>query len=204
MKVILIHGLGQEPSSWEAVKEKLSVKDTSEINLVVVQDKGPIGYKDLYDEVKRICGNSGDKFSLVGISLGGTLALNYAVDFPEAVDSLTLINTQFKMPKVLLSLQNIFFKFIPKSKFESTGFTKENFIKICSSMKQLDFSERLKEVTCKTLVINGENDKINRKASKQLSELIPNAKLVILENSGHEANLDTPSGLAAEINKFLN
>lgn len=71
-------------------------------------------------------------------------------------------------------------------------------------MKQLDFSERLKEVTCKTLVINGENDKINRKASKQLSELIPNAKLVILENSGHEANLDTPSGLAAEINKFLN
>ena len=114
MKVILIHGLVQEPSSWEAVKEKLSVKDTSEINLVVVQDKGPIGYKDLYDEVKRIWGNSGDKFSLVGISLGGTLALNYAVDFPEAVDSLTLINTQFKMPKVLLSLQNIFFKFIPR------------------------------------------------------------------------------------------
>ena len=71
-------------------------------------------------------------------------------------------------------------------------------------MKQLDFSERLKEVTCKTLVINGENDRINRKASKQLSELIPNAKLVILENSGHEANLDNPSGLAAEINKFLN
>ncbi|MGO4928740.1 alpha/beta fold hydrolase [Fundicoccus sp. Sow4_F4] len=51
---------------------------------------------------------------MFGISLGGTLALNYAVDFPEAVDSLTLINTQFKMPKVLLSLQNIFFKFIPR------------------------------------------------------------------------------------------
>lgn len=45
MKVILIHGLGQEPSSWEAVKEKLSVKDTSEINLVLYKIKVRLAIK---------------------------------------------------------------------------------------------------------------------------------------------------------------
>ncbi|MBS4461370.1 alpha/beta fold hydrolase [Aerococcaceae bacterium zg-B36] len=202
MKVIFIHGLGQTKESWNKVFDNLSLEDAEFVDLIQVQNRGQVDYKNLYAEVKTICQNTDEKVNIVGISLGGLLALNYAIDFSDKVNSLVLINSQFKMPKILLSIQNIIFKFIPKRKFETMGFTKENFINIANSIKELDFTDRLKDIQCKVLVINGDKDTVNRKASRELSRLIPNSELVILNQSGHEANIDNPVELAKNINNF--
>ncbi len=50
-------------------------------------------------------------FNLCGISLGGILALNYVLDFPDKVKSLVLIGISHKVPKVMFSIQNIIFRF---------------------------------------------------------------------------------------------
>ncbi|MFK8242713.1 MULTISPECIES: alpha/beta hydrolase [unclassified Facklamia] len=202
MKVIFIHGLGQKKESWNSVCDNLALEDVELVDLIQVQNRGQVDYKNLYAEVKAICQNTDEKVNIVGISLGGLLALNYAIDFSDKVNSLVLINSQFKMPKILLSIQNIIFRFIPKRKFETMGFAKENFINIANSIKELDFTDRLKDIQCKVLVINGDKDTVNRKASRELSRLIPNSELVILNQSGHEANIDNPVELAKIINNF--
>ncbi|MBF6626584.1 hypothetical protein IU402_08385 [Aerococcaceae bacterium zg-BR9] len=81
-------------------------------------------------------------------------------------------------------------------------FAKENFINIANSIKELDFTDRLKDIQCKVLVINGDKDTVNRKASKELSRLIPNSELVTLNQPGLEANIDNPVELAKIIKDF--
>ena len=54
-----------------------------------------------------------EKIDLCGLSLGGILALNYAIDYPNKVEKLVLIGTPYRVPKVMFSIQNIIFKFLP-------------------------------------------------------------------------------------------
>ncbi|MBD3948528.1 hypothetical protein I4Q36_08900 [Tuanshanicoccus lijuaniae] len=81
-------------------------------------------------------------------------------------------------------------------------FAKEHFINIANSIKELDFTDRLKDIQCKVLVINGDKDTVNRKASRELGHLVPNSELVTLNQSGHEANIDNPVELAKIIKDF--
>ncbi len=68
---------------------------------------------------------------LCGLSLGGVLALQYTIEHPEKVNSLVLIAAQYKMPAKLLKPQNSFFRFMPKSSFQQTGFGKREFMELC-------------------------------------------------------------------------
>lgn len=91
---------------------------------------------------------------------------------------------------------------MPNSMFNQMGFSKKDFIELSKSMINLDYSFKLKDIDCPTLIICGEKDKANKKASLELSELITDAKLKIIENSGHEVNTDNPKDLADIINSF--
>ena len=42
---------------------------------------------------------------MCGLSLGGILALQYAIEHPEHIHALALIGTQYTMPKTLLRIQ---------------------------------------------------------------------------------------------------
>ena len=48
------------------------------------------------------CGGFSQSLNLCGLSLGAVLALNYAIDFPQRVNSLILIAPQYDMPKFLI------------------------------------------------------------------------------------------------------
>lgn len=203
MTVVFIHGLGQGTNSWDKVIKHLDRTDVKCIDLIAIKKKEPLNYQMLYDEVKRQCSQISEPIHLVGLSLGGVLALDYAIQFSEKVNSLVIINSQYKMPKFLLTLQNVIFQFIPKNKFNIMGFTKQDFISITNSMKSIDFSNQLKHLETPTLLINGEKDKLNYKAAKEMSELLVNSKLVIIPNAKHEINKDLPKELASVINVFL-
>ena len=45
-------------------------------------------------------------------------------------------------------------------------------------------------------------DNINMKSAKQLNKVIKNSKFKIIENSGHEVNVDNPKKLANVIYDF--
>lgn len=203
MKQVFLHGLGQTPESWtETIKKLRSAECSICPNLSgILQGKEPT-YQNLYEAVSTICNQSDEKIDLCGLSLGGVLALNYAIAYPQKVHSLVLIAPQYKMPKNLLRLQNLLFRFMPSSAFRSTGFEKKAFIRLCKTMMELDFSNSLSEVTCPTLVLYGEGDQANRKAAVQLAGILRNAELQEIAGAGHEINKDAPEKLSEVLCNF--
>lgn len=107
------------------------------------------------------------------------------------------------MPKALLKLQNIVFRFLLGKVFAATGFEKQEFIQLTCSMMQLDFETALSQVQCPVLVICGEKDAANKKAVKELEQKLSKAKLIWIKDARHEVNLTHPQELAQEISDFL-
>lgn len=204
MNYILLHGLGQTSSSWDETIQTLN----EDWNIFCpglsdwILGKQPC-YDTLYKIFENYCEQFDDTLCLVGLSLGGILAMQYSIEHPEKVKSLVLIGTQYKMPKRLLKLQNVLFHLMPDSEFSKMGFQKSDFISLCKSMIDLDFSHHLKDIRCKVLVVCGEKDKVNKSASLQLAELIPDAEFITILGAGHEVNIDCPFQLGEKLNNFF-
>ena len=200
MKYVLLHGMGQNASSWDKTISLLS--DDTETVCPELSDfftEGNCFYNKMYAAFCDYCNNFSELLNLCGLSLGAVLALNYAIDFPKKVNSLILIAPQYDMPKFLLKVQNVLFKFMPESQFKDIGLTKKDFITLTNSMADMDFTNGLDKVTCPVLILCGEKDNVNKKAAIKLAEKLPNAKFATIENSGHEVNIDNPQGLALSL-----
>lgn len=203
MSYMFVHGLGQESSSWNETKsfiDRISIDYTPDLSSLLKNK--PVNYFNLYKEFSHYSNEIPGKLNLCGLSLGAILALNYAIEFPNKVQSLVLVGGQYKMPKLLLHIQNIIFHIMPDRTFTSMGFTKRDFIQLTKSMVDLDFSQDLKTISCDTLVVCGEKDKPNKKAAAFLASNIPNAKLCYIPNAGHEVNIENPKEFAETLENF--
>lgn len=141
MKNILIHGLGQNSKDWDTIKNELETRGISPIvpDLFDLTKGRELDYPTVYQAFSELCESYKDKLNLCGLSLGGLLALNYAIQYPKKINSLVLIGTPFEIPKGLLKFQNFVFKLIPKSAFQSMGVSKKDFIRLSKSMAELNF-----------------------------------------------------------------
>lgn len=204
MKYILLHGMGQSASSWyKTISFLPSDAETVCPELSEFFTEGDCRYSKIYAAFCDYCSGFSEPLNLFGLSLGAVLALNYAIDFPQKIKSLILIAPQYDMPKFLLKVQNVLFRFMPESKFKDIGLKKNDFLTLTNSMADIDFTNGLYKVTCRVLVLCGEKDSVNKKAAKKLAEKLPNAKFGAIENSGHEVNVDNPRGLAKAFTEFL-
>ena len=205
MKKILIHGLGHKAASWDKVISYMNNdKDILCPNLSTILNGKEASYDNLYSSFAEYCNKIEEKIDLCGLSLGGILALNYAIDYPDKIDKLILIGTPYKVPKVMFSIQNVIFKFLPKKIFETMAFNKKDTFILGKSMKNLDFSGRVSEIKCKTLIICGEKDKANIKSAYYLAKHIKNSELKIIEKASHIINEECPKVLANILNEFYN
>lgn len=200
MQYIFIHGLGQTPLSWEGVIDCFS--STMQIdcpNLYSFIEGRKATYENMYLAFRNYCNDLAEPLHLCGISLGAVLALNYAIEFPKKITSLTLIAPQYKTPRLLLKFQTALFQIMPKSAFRGAGIGKRNMILLQKSMLKLNFTPMLNKIVCPTLIVCGRNDRINQRAAKDLAKQLSNTKLEIVENAGHEVNVDMPKKLAEVI-----
>jgi pimeloyl-ACP methyl ester carboxylesterase len=184
-----------------------------------------------------------DTFHLVGNSLGGNIAWNYAAEYPEEIEKLILVDASglptnkpqpaiFKMAKTPF-LSSLFLYVTPKffikknmeevygdsSKLTDELVTRYHKMALRIGNRQafidrakIDFklgveanSEKLKSVKTPTLLIWGAQDSwIPLDNGRRMDNLIPNSKLVILENSGHVPMEENPTESLAFLNAFLN
>ena len=128
--------------------------------------------------------------------------MNYALDFPQKVKTLVLIGTPHKIPKVVFGIQNVIFRFLPKSIFETMAFDKKGTFALGSSMKDLDFTSRVNNMKCPVLIICGKKDSANIKSTYYLSKNIKSAELKIIENTGHVVNEENPKTLAKILTEY--
>ena len=203
MKKILIHGSGHKADSWNKVISNLNNdKDILCPDLSTILNGKEASYNNLYSSFAEYCNKLDGKIELCGLSLGGILALNYAIEYPNKVEKLVLIGIPHKVPKVMFSIQNVIFKFLPKKIFETMAFNKKDTFILGNTMKKLDFSNRVKNVKCPTLIICGEKDSSNIKSAHYLAENIKNAKLEIMKNTGHIINEENPKELSELLTEF--
>lgn len=200
---VFVHGSGQKETSWNEVISYMPSKgDIMCPGLSSILEGKEASYENLYSSFVKYCNQIDGEIHLCGISLGGILALNYALDFPQKIKTLVLIGTPHKIPKAMFGFQNLIFRFLPKSIFETMAFDKKNTFALGDTMKNLDFSDRVKNIKCPTLILCGKKDSANMKSADYLSQSIRSAELKIIENTGHVVNEENPKALADILNEY--
>lgn len=200
---IWLHGSGHKANSWDkTISYMPGDKDIVCPNLSSILKGKAATYENLYSAFAKYCNGFEGQIHLCGLSLGGILALNFALDFPQKLKTLVLIGTPYKVPKAAFGLQNVVFRFLPKSVFDTMAFDKKDTFALGNTMKNLDFSDAVKNIQCPTLILCGEKDGANMKSAHYLSQNIRGAKLKILENAGHVVNEDNPKALAEILSEY--
>lgn len=205
LKKIFVHGSGHKAASWnETISYMENNGDILCPNLFSILKGKEATYTNLYLAFTDYCDKIGGQIHLCGISLGGILALNYALDFPGKTKTLILIGTPYKIPKAAFAFQNMIFKLLPKSVFENMAFNKRDTFVLGKSMKDLDFSRSVQNIRCPTLIMCGKKDKANMKSAYFLAQNINNAELKIIENVGHVVNEEAPKAFAKILDEYYN
>lgn len=204
MTTVFLHGMGQTGASWD---ETIALLPNENVCLCPNLSELLVGkqatFQNLYAGFESYCDRISGTFCLCGLSLGGVLALQYAANHPQRLNSLILMGAQYRSPKLLLAIQNLIFRFMKESNFQGLGFGKDDFIRLCATTGQVNLTAALPGIPCPTLVLCGENDSPNKKAARGLSSGIPGSKLVFIPQAGHELNKDCPEKLADILQKFL-
>ncbi len=201
MKTILLHGLGQTAQDWKEV-----IKQTSSSNIdcpeIFSALEGDITYTRVFDRLEQQYSDTTEPLRICGLSLGALLALDFAIRHGNKVASLILVAPQYKVPGLLIDFQNFIFRCMPNKTFDGIGISKRNMIGLTRSMRSLDFTSQLGEIVCPVIIVCGDKDNANLKASKKLKELLPQAKLRIIPGTGHEVNKTVPQAIADILNKY--
>jgi len=170
--------------------------------------------------------NLTSKFTIVGLSLGGYVAIEYTDKYPEQISGLILSGccVQYlgvmgflaKFTTLLSSLtsQN---KFEKKQKQTLLKVSSNNIVKEIyeSGLSLLGGKESLKEVIGKDfvtivnridvpiLLLNGANDTLNRRYENKYLEDNSNVSLKVIKDCGHLCSLEKPRLFSQEIRNFM-
>lgn len=204
MKNILIHGLGQNETSWYMVSANLKKRniEVEQPNLYLMIKDIKMDYDTLFQEFANYCNSYHEKLNLCGLSLGGILSLDYAKKFPDKVNSIILIGTPYKIPKLLFKLQGVIFYLMPEKAFKKMGYMKKDFMSLVKSMSNLDISRDLDKLQCRVLITCGVRDNPNMAYARQLNKKIKGSSLMSISNSGHEVNIENSDKLSTIIYDF--
>ena len=235
--VILLHGLGADKNIWRLTAPALAAK----YHVYAVDqlgfgesDKPLLNYRvatlsDFLDEFMRKLSIS--KASIVGNSLGGWVAADFAIRYPSRVDKLVMVDAsgyvtkdvkredmRFLNPSTMEEtremVKRVFFNpmmhndAVVRAVYEARmragdGYTIERLID--SVMRREDFlNDRLASIKAPSLVIFGVKDPIVPVADQDaIAAKIPGAKKVPLDQCGHVPELECAPALNAAITAFL-
>ena len=237
---MLLHGLGAAAESWALQIPPL----VSNGFRVIVPDARGFGKSSFPGKTSIACmskdytallDNLGIyALNLVGLSMGGAVALQFALDFPARINSLVLVNTFDRLRPD--SPSEFFYFFIRMILVHTVGISRQaqvvakrifpdpdqsdyraalidqilqaNPKAYRSAMRALAFhnvTARLKELPPNVLIITGENDTtIPSSKQKIMAGKIRGAKHAIIPGAGHAVTIDQPGPFNQLLIKFLN
>ena len=201
MKIIFLHGLGQDERSWKKVQEALTDVPTESLALF---PRGNESYQEIRQATLQHLQAQNQPFLLVGLSLGGLLALDLADQALPHLKGFILSGTQYNLAdNFLYRLQIFVFKLMPKSVFSKQGADKEQMLRILTGLRKVNLTEKVKKIKLPSLILCGSKDKPNLKAAYELNKLLKGSQLRIVEKGGHTLNSQAPKTFAQIIEKFL-
>ncbi len=236
--LLLLHGLGSRSDDWEmqlpafAGRYRVIAPDLRGHGR---SDKppGPYSVPMMAADVLGLLDHLGlTTAHIVGLSMGGMIAFQLAVDCPERVLSLTIVNSGpalvprtagewLRVQQRLLlarfsgptrTAHFLSRRLFPKPEQDAL---RVQFIERWSandpaaylaSMRALvgwSVLERIGEINCPVLVISGDRDYTPAEAKRAYTARLPRAELVIFEDSGHATPIDQPDRFNARVLEFL-
>lgn len=238
--VVFIHGLGADSEMWWFQLQELAEAGMRPIAMDLPGfGKTPVGEggwslqkirSGLANWLKEL---SPEKKILVGLSMGGVIAQQIALDFPDQVDRLVLASTFATLrPKtlknwiyllkrggtVLLSgsaaqaeqVADHLFPDASQKTYHQMVIDKirqadpRAYQKAMRSLALYDSREEVKYLSLPVLVITGENDgTVPLAAQTELTNLMPNAHQIVIPEAGHAVNVDQPGLFNQHLLAFL-
>lgn len=236
--VVLLHGLGSRGDDWlfqvEALREGFR---SLTIDLPGHGDSPPpAGWPTIADmagQVSRIIEQtSGGAAHLVGLSLGGGVALQLAADRPARVRSLTIVNASAtlggglrRIPESLVRIALLgagrmqwlgawvargLFPSAEQFELRRAAATRIGsnsrlcYLKAVLAVLRYDLRARVQAIRMPTLVVAGEHDTtIPLRDKRWLATAIRGARLVVIRGSRHATPLDAPQAFNRELLIFL-
>ena len=203
MKIVLLHGLGQHPQSWQAVTGQMQGAEIDCPDLFTLTEGEPT-YASVLSALEERYAAEEEPFVMCGLSLGAVLALDYATRHPEKLAGAVLISVQYKVPRLLTTIQNFLFRQMSQEVFDEMGITKQQLLNFSNSMRSLDLRGGIARVKCPVYILCGEQDKPNRKASEMLHQMLPQSTLHIVPGAGHEMNREMPDAILEVLQNLMN
>lgn len=229
--LLLTHGFGSSSHMWEH-----NVDALAEAHTVVSWDMRGHGVsdyptrQDLYEpshvveDMRFIMAECGfERFTPIGMSVGGYLSLLFTITHPEAVEKLVLVDTGpgFKDPQAR-ARWNTFAEDDRAVKFETIGLDaldeeRSEFRRSVHRdatglarasrgyLTQYDgrVIESLRTIEVPTLVVVGVDDHLFLKSCHYIAAKMPNAQIREIPDAGHASNIDNADVFNAEVTAFL-
>ena len=202
--IIALHALGRSSESWEQVAAELG----EEYRVIALDQRGHGGsertgvysFELMCDDLLHFANALNLKqFTLVGHSMGGTVSYLFSEKYPSMVDRLIVEDTPPPFPDKQID--------IPLEPSEPLPF---DWQVVPSILRQLNepnpqWWDRLNDITAPTLIIGGgTNSSIPQNKLYEVSELIPNCKLVTIEGAGHHVHETNVTSYLEAVKNFLN
>ena len=191
--IVFLHGLGQMPQAWQSQVEAMPqgyrafapwVQGTKPTDTVPFTVPGAAGAIATLLQLNGL-----ERAHVVGLSLGGIVALQFACEFPEQVASLTVAGAQAKIARPLMAMQRLALKRVPESQLPAAR--KERLLQATKEPAGLDQLSTLRAVTAPTLVLSGDADRMGVLAGQQIAAAVPGACFRVLPGWA-DLNATTP------------
>jgi len=225
--LLILHGWSSSIDSWFNIVDGLEQVSSLQTIILDLPGFGQSGFPSGSWQVKDYSLFVNDfvktlgvkKMSLLGHSFGGQIAVQYAIDFPEHLDTLILCGAAAIRPqpnfftRCIKMLAKAFKFFIPVQLRQSLyrlgnldyGKIDNSLLKeIFSTVIREDLSELLPKIKTPTVIIWGRGDTYTPlKNGLKIHRLIPHSQLHILENARHGIHLQQPAALLKLIKTAL-
>ena len=177
-------------------------------------------YRDWLHDFSQAIGI--DKFIPAGHSLGGAIALDYAIHYPDHTSGLILVGTGSRLrvlPDFLDSLregtvppdladllysQEADEELLVKGREEVAACAASVYYADLSACDRFDISSELPRISVPALIICGTDDRLTPvKYSRFLADNIPWSRIEIIEGAGHMVMLEKPDQVNNAISAYV-
>lgn len=221
MNLVILHGWGHSGAMWQGFINKFHDHKVIFIGLPGFGEEKLISNNwnvaDYADWVLLKLKSMGIKNTIIiGHSFGGKVATEIAIKDPSIVKKLVLVAAPVLRRPALTTKLHIKANKIIKNMFLSKAIkiqtnseykeaNANNLGAVFVNSVNYDATSKLPKLKAPTLIIWGDSDKdAPLRIGKEMHRLIPNSKLEILKNTGHNIYLENPNILYGLINKFIN
>lgn len=231
------HSLGLDAGSWDAQAAELApryriVQPDSRGHGRSDAPPGPYTVEGLAADVEALADHLGiDRFHVVGLSMGGLIALWLAVHRPERLRSAVFCNTAAKlgtrelwdariaavrargMGAIADQVVRRFFAAgfaarqpatFAEARATLAGTPPEGYAACCEALRDADLRQEVDTIRVPSLVIGAAEDVATPPdEARWLHATIPGSELVVLEGAGHISNLERPAAFGRALVRHL-